>query len=68
MLKERVDLARKVKVMDDNARRRVRLKAHRHRRSEGIRTLLAWKDRDMSIDGLLASAVELETRERAFGK
>lgn len=54
--------------MADKARRRNMLKAHRQRRSDDIRSLLAWKDRDVSVDGLLASDEELETRERAFGK
>lgn len=66
MLKARGDLARK--AMTDNARRRNMLKAHRQRRSDDIRSLLAWKDRDVSVDGLLASDEELETREWAFGK
>lgn len=66
MLKARGDLARK--EMADNARRRNLIKAHRQRRSDDIRSLLAWKDRDVSVDGLLASDDELETRERAFGK
>ncbi|EMH4931883.1 hypothetical protein [Serratia ureilytica] len=66
MLKARGELARK--AMADNARRRNMLKAHPQRRSDDIRSLLAWKDRDVSVDGLLASDKELETRERAFGK
>lgn len=66
MLKARGDRARK--AMADNARRRNMLKAHRQRRSDDIRSLLAWKDRDVSVDGLLASDDELDTRERAFGK
>lgn len=66
MLKARGELA--LKAMSDNARRRNMLKAHRQRRSDDIRSLLAWKDRDVSVDGLLASDEELETRERAFGK
>ncbi|BEM05978.1 hypothetical protein I1S38_23010 [Serratia ureilytica] len=66
MLKARGELARK--AMADKARRRNMLKAHRQRRSDDIRSLLAWKDRDVSVDGLLASDEELETRERAFGK
>ncbi|MBF4185535.1 hypothetical protein I1S38_22045 [Serratia ureilytica] len=66
MLKARGDLARK--EMADNARRRNLIKAHRQRRSDDIRSLLAWKNRDMSVDGLLASDDELDARERAFGK
>ncbi|BEM90546.1 hypothetical protein SME46J_50160 (plasmid) [Serratia marcescens] len=66
MLKVRGDLARKAMV--DNARRRNLIKAHRQRRSDDIRSLLAWKDRDVSVDGLLASDDELYARERAFGK
>ncbi|EMH4931941.1 MULTISPECIES: hypothetical protein [Serratia] len=66
MLKARGDLARK--AMDDSARRRELLKMHRHRRSEGIRTLLNWKALDESVDGLLVDAAELDARERAFGK
>ncbi|MFI7974577.1 hypothetical protein [Serratia marcescens] len=66
MLKARGELARK--AMADNARRRNMLKVHRQRRSDDIRSLLAWKDRDVSVDGLLASDEELETRELAFGK
>lgn len=66
MLKARGDLARK--EMADNARRRNLIKAHRQRRSDDIRSLLAWKNRDVSVDGLLASDDELDARERAFGK
>ncbi|HID8220405.1 TPA: hypothetical protein ACXIGW_004996 [Serratia marcescens] len=47
MLKARGDLARK--AMADNARRRNLIKAHRQRRSDDIRSLLAWKDRDVSV-------------------
>ncbi|SPX55314.1 Uncharacterised protein [Klebsiella pneumoniae] len=54
--------------MADNARRRNLIKAHRQRRSDDIRSLLAWKNRDASVDGLLASDDELDARERAFGK
>ncbi|WP_426729208.1 DUF2913 family protein [Klebsiella pasteurii] len=38
-----------------NGRQRNMLKAHRQRRSDDIRSLLAWKDKDVSVDGLLAS-------------
>ncbi|HHB8416567.1 Uncharacterised protein [Klebsiella pneumoniae] len=60
--------AEKCAEMADNARRRNLIKAHRQRRSDDIRSLLAWKNRDASVDGLLASDDELDARERAFGK
>ncbi|BEM46470.1 hypothetical protein HP437_00610 (plasmid) [Serratia marcescens] len=66
ILKARGDQARK--AMAGNVLRREALKAHRHRRSEGIRTLLNWKALNESVDCLLVDAAELEAREQAFGK
>lgn len=66
MLKMRGNLASQTMV--ENVRRRENIKSLRLRRSDEIKSLLAWKNSDVLIDELLANAEELAVRERVFGK